>query len=53
MAPLFVNIVLLILCLFYSLFFGLVNDSIAQQKALKLQNEFLEYHRDDSIPHGA
>jgi hypothetical protein len=29
-APLFVNIVLLTLCLF--LFFGLVNDSIAQQQ---------------------
>jgi hypothetical protein len=30
MAPLFVNIVLLVPCLF--LFFGLINDSIAQQQ---------------------
>jgi hypothetical protein len=51
MAPLFVNIVLLVLCLF--LFFGLVNDPIAQQQGTRTVDESLEHHRDDSIPLGA
>jgi hypothetical protein len=33
--------------------FSLINDSIAQQQGTESAKEFLEHHRDDSIPHGA
>jgi len=49
-APRFVNIVLLVVYLFI---FGLIDDSIAQQKGTEAANEFLEHCRDESIPHGA
>jgi hypothetical protein len=49
-APCFVNIVLLVIYLFI---FGLIDDSIAQQQGTEVANEFLEHHRDESIPHGA